>query len=201
MREQFPDLSFVYVPTEHLITPLVFIDNEYLEQLKPEFQSTAELDILKFALPRSTTVHTRALADPTMRSVTFISNLKGLTVGPAQIRQLPEGTEVRFVVTASLNVIWVSLVQDRLVLRNGMHRAHLLARHGVKEIPCLLTKESTVPILLTSAYPSFAPTTLYSPRPPLLIDYSDPNLSLEAPLQKMNKVIRLVAEESILPVD
>ena len=201
MRDVHPQLSFVYVPVEQLVTPLVLIDDEYLEHLKPEFQGTEELELAKFALPKTTSFQLRAVADPTARNVTFLSNLKGLTVSPAQIRQLPEGTEVRFLVTASMNLVVVSLIQDRLVLRNGMHRAHLLAKHGVKEIPCLLVREESMPALMTSAYPSFVPSTLLSRRPPLLIDYSNAEVTLEAPMQKTNKIVHIIAEESILPVD
>lgn len=62
----------------------------------------------------------RAAADPTRRSLTFVSSVKGLTVSAAQVSQTPVGTEVRFFVGANLNLILVSIIQDRLVLRNGI---------------------------------------------------------------------------------
>lgn len=115
--------------------------------------------------------------------------------------QTPEGTEVRFVITSSLNMILVSMVGSRLIIRNGIHRAFLLATHDLKEIPCILIREEGIPGLLTSAYPAFVPSTLTLARPPLLIDLANPKLCLEAPLQRTNKVIRVAAEETILPVD
>jgi hypothetical protein len=143
----------------------------------------------------------RAAMDTSMRNVTFLSSMKTLTVGPCVVTQTPDGTEVKFLVGANLSMIFVSLMAGRLIVRNGIHRAFLLGKLGIKSIPCILIKEEAVPSLLTSAYPAFIPQVLVLPRPPLIVDYDNPRLSLEAPLQRTQKVIRIAAEESVLPVD
>lgn len=194
-------VTFAYVPVRALVTPLVFIDGEYLEGLKPELQSTGVADVVKFCLPSVGAVQVRTVTDMTMRSVMFLSSLKTLSVSPISVRQVPQGTEVRFVIGANISMVLVSMVGDRLIIRNGIHRAYLLATLGLQEIPCILVKEDVIPSLLTAAYPSFVPQVLMLRRPPLITDYADPRLTLTAPLQRTNKMIRISAEESILPVE
>jgi hypothetical protein len=201
LKQNLGEIAFATVPVEALVTPLVFLDGEYLEGLKPELQGSREIDLIKFALPSMSLMQVRAVMDTSRRSVTFLSTAKTLAVGPCMVSQTAEGTEVKFVVGSNLNMILVSLTAGRLIVRNGIHRAFLLAQLGIKNIPCILVKEETIPTLLTSAYPAFTPQVLMWPRPPLLLDYSDSNLSVQVPLQRTNKVIRIVAEESVLPVD
>jgi hypothetical protein len=201
IRQQFPTAQIAYVPVDQLVNPLVFIDNEHLESIKPELQSCEPPDVAKFALPSSVLVRAKGVTDPTFHNVTFVSNLKTLTVSAAQIRQLPEGTEVRFLIANNLAIIMVTAFQDRYITRNGIHRAYLLARLGVRNIPCVVVEEQGLPNLLTSAYPAFVPGILMQPRPPMVVDFLNEKLVTEVPLLRTNKVIRIVAEESILPVD
>jgi hypothetical protein len=201
LRQVFPMADFAYVRVQDLISPLVYIDHEYIEELRPELASLDEADIAKFALPQSANVAIRGMTDPTQHSVNFVSSNKTLTVGPAQVTQINGGVEVRFQVAANLSVITVTKFQDRLILRNGIHRAYLLAKLGVTEIPCILSPEQNFPNLFITAYPAFVPQMFMQPRPPMLLDFLNDQLCLEVPLQRTRKVVKISAEESILPVD
>jgi hypothetical protein len=201
IRQQFPNAQIAYLPFDHLVNPLVYIDNDHLETIKPELQSCEPPDVAKFALPSNVLVHAKGVTDPTFHNVTFVSNSKTLTVSAAQVRQLPEGTEVRFLIASNLAVITVAAFQDRYIIRNGIHRAYLLARLGVRNIPCVVVSEEGLPNLLTSAYPAFVPGVLMQPRPPMIVDFLNEKLVTEVPLIRTNKVIRILAEESILPVE
>jgi hypothetical protein len=201
LRQQFPTAQIAYVPVNQLVNPLVYIDNDYVESIKPELQSCEPPDVAKFALPSTVLVHAKGVKDPTLHNVTFVSSSKTLTVSAAQIRQLPEGTEVRFLIANNLALTMVTAFQDRYIMRNGIHRAYLLARLGVRNIPCVVIGEEGLPSLLTSAYPAFVPGMLMQPRPPMVVDFLNDNLVTEVPLLRTNKIIRIVAEEWILPVD
>ena len=133
LRQQFKKATFAYVPCDMLVNPLVFIDNEFLDNIKPELQSTEPIDVVKFALPTQISAEVKAVTDPSMHNVYFVTNLKTLTVGPAQILQTPVGTEVKFLINSNLSITLVS-AQDRFIIRNGIHRAFLLARLGIKNI-------------------------------------------------------------------
>jgi hypothetical protein len=189
------------VDLDKLVVPLVMMDMEYVDELGAELMGTDADEVERFAISASLTTNIRAMTDTSLKSATFISSQKTVTVGPIQIKQVPEGAEVRFVVTNSYSVLLVSYTQNRLVLRNGIHRAYLLRRRGVTKAPCLLVREKEIQGTLALAYPAFVPSVLAQPRPPMLPDFFNPALSIELPLQKVRKIIKISAEESILPIE
>ncbi len=71
---------------------------------------------------------------------------------------------------------------------------------GVDTIPCILVSENQIP-LITGAYPTFTPQILALPRPPLLQDALNPELTLSVPIIRTSKLIRITAEEVILPTE
>jgi hypothetical protein len=196
------EVSVVVVDLHQLITPLILIDYELLDSLKPELPFIDEIHIARFALPAQIAVPIKAMLDPTMRSAIFVSNDKSLTISPAQVQQTPMGTAVTFMVGATGSALIVASNSGRLILRNGIHRAFLLASMGVKSVPCILVKEEG-PIVgpPSLAYPTFADAVLASPRPPMLTDFQNPDLTLQAPLQRTHKLIKISAEETIIPID
>lgn len=194
--------SFAFVRIDQLINPLVLIDFEYLESLKPELAATDDLSVVRFAIPETLAVPVKAIADPTQRNITFVSNQKTLTVSPMQVTPTAQGTEVKFIVAGNLSMLMVANHSGRLILRNGIHRAFLLATMGVKTVPCILVdEEGPIPNLPNIAYPTFTSTVLAQPRPPLLVDFFDPELCLQVPLLRTHKLIRISADETIIPID
>lgn len=201
IAQQHPASEFLLVELDELITPLVYVDKEYVDELRAELQGTEEVDVAKFAIPLAITSKVKAAMDPTMRGVTFISPQKTLAVSPAQVRQTPDGVEVRFVVTNSFSAIVVGKYGGRYYLRNGIHRAFLLRSLGITTAPCLLIEEQNPPPVLSQAYPTFAASVLSLERPPLLKDYFDPKLTIEIPLQRTHKIIKISPDETIIPAD
>ena len=196
------EISFAFVRLDQLVNPLVFLDYEHLDSLKPELPATDDINVARFAIPKTIVTHVKAIGDPTQRNITFVSNEKTLTVGPMQVRPTPEGTEVKFIVAANLSMLVIANCSGRLIIRNGIHRAFLLAKMGVELVPCILVNETgPVPNLPNAAYPTFTASVLSQPRPPLLSDFFDPELCLEVPLLRTHKLIRISAEETIIPVD
>jgi hypothetical protein len=196
------EVSVVLVELDRLITPLVLLDYELIDSLKPELPFIDEIHVARFALPTQIAVAMKAMVDPTMRSAIFVSNDKSLTASPAQVQQTPLGTAITFMVGASGSALVVASNSGRLILRNGIHRAFLLASMGVKSAPCVLVKEEG-PIFAppTQAYPTFADAVLAWPRPPMLTDFQNPDLTLQAPMQRTRKLIKIWAEETIIPID
>jgi hypothetical protein len=201
LMTQFGGLGFGYVSTQSLVAPLALIDCEYVEQLRAELSETDELSIAKFCAPEVVTVPIKAGVELPGRTVNFVSTQKTMTVGGMQVEQVPGGgAQVRYLVTNAATFVIVSRVGNRLYLRSGVHRAYLLASLGIKDIPCIIVTENQIPTL-AGGYPAFSPSALAQPRPPLFSDYFDEKLSLTARLQRMNKIIRITAEEFLVPVD
>jgi len=197
---QFKNTRFAMVPTEQLITPLTLIDYEYVEELKATLTGTEPSDLARFALPQQLQIQSKASIDPMGRSVSIISAQKTLAIGPLTVNPLPGvGFEVKISIVGTPQMILVSHVGGRMYLRSGIHRVYLLASLGVKEIPCIVIEESQIPLVM-GTYPTFAPHILALPRPPLLVDTPDPTLTLLIPMVRTNKLIRISAEELILPV-
>jgi hypothetical protein len=190
------------VQLDQLINPLVLIDYELLDILKPEVPMIDDIHVARFALPQKVVIPIKGMLDPTMRNVMFVSNDKTMVVTPAQVQQTPFGTAVTFTVGASGSALVAASYSGRLILRNGIHRAFLLASLGVKSVPCIVVKEDG-PIIAagTLAYPTFTDQVLSLPRPPMLTDFLNPDLTLSVPLQRTHKLIKISAEETIVPID
>jgi hypothetical protein len=200
-RAEEPEVSIGYISIDTVTNPFVYIDYELLEDLKPELEGTSPLEIAKFAFPESVTAPITVIGDPTQRTITFSSRQKSMTVSNVRLRSTPEGTEVSYLIGANSSGIVVSDAGDRLVLRNGIHRAYLLAQYGVKEIPCVYFKDRNPMPVVTGAYPTFTPGVLVQPRQPLLVDLLRPELCLQAPVRRTHKLIRISADEIMIPVD
>jgi hypothetical protein len=143
----------------------------------------------------------RAGVEAPGRAANFVSDIKTMTISGVRLQEAPGvGVEVKYLVSNAATFVLASRVGDRLFLRSGIHRAYLLASLGLKTIPCIVVNESQIP-LLSGGYPAFSATALTLPRPPLFKDYFDESLSLTARLQRMTKVIRITAEEFLVPVD
>ena len=201
LTRQYGGYEFGYVSTDSLISPLVVIDYEYIEELKAELSGEVDLSLARFAVPEAFVMPLKGAADPASQSITFASSQKTLMVsGPRTRVALGSGLEVSFLITAAATMIIASKVGERLYLRSGIHRAFLLASMGKKEFPCILVRENQLSAL-TSAYPAFNPSVLLQTRPPLLADFLNESLALTVPIQRTHKVIRISAEDFVVPVD
>lgn len=201
LSSQFPGYQFAYVLTEVLVTPIAVIDYEYVEELRAELRGDDDLSAAKFAFPETINIPAKVAVDPSGRTATLVSSSKTFVVAGMQVQQVPGGAvEIRYQVANAASLLIVSRIGNRMHIRSGVHRAFLLASMGMKELPCILVTEGQVPVL-AGAYPAFTPAVLTQPRPPLLMDFFDESLALTAALQRMNKVIRISAEDFLVPVD
>lgn len=199
IAKQVEKTEFGFIEVDKLINPLVLLDYEYVEELRATLEGDDEGALTRFALPKQVTSTIKAFRD--QRSVTLVSPQKTFGFVELNVEEVPDkGIEVRFLIATSLQVIIVSHVGGRLFLRSGIHRAFLLASIGAKEIPCILIHEMQTPTV-ASAYPTFSPAILAKPRPPLLIDALDQDLTLKVPIQRTHKVVRISAEDILIPVD
>jgi hypothetical protein len=59
------------LPASSLIQPLVYLDGEYIEDLRAEFASLGDTSLIRYTLPLSTSAEARATVDSTGKSVTI----------------------------------------------------------------------------------------------------------------------------------
>jgi hypothetical protein len=185
-----------------LVNPLILVEEDYLGALKAELQGTDDLSVARFALPEKIQTEMKGVIDPTGRSVTFVSSEKTLSAEPATISHTESGVaQVTFGIGTNAAPLVVSVVNDRLFLRNGIHRAFLLAQLGYTEVPAIVVREAAIPAFFSLAYPAFTPTVLALSRPPLLTDMLDERLTVKVPLLRTRKVVRITVDDLLLPID
>lgn len=201
LRQQSPSVSIERVDPHSLINPLVWIDLEYVEQLRAELIEADELSAIKVAIPTQLSVNARIALDADGRGVTIVSPQQSVAVTPPMIGQLPGiGMTVTFNVVGTPQLILASRVNGRLYLRNGMHRAYLLASEGIQQIPVVIVDEAALSPIVT-VYPAFNLEILEAERPPVIADMFNEDLATTLQMLRTKKVVRLRVDEMMLPVD
>jgi hypothetical protein len=189
------------LPASSLIQPLLYLDGEYIEDLRAEFASLGETSLIRYTLPLSTNAEARATVDSTGKSVTIISSQKTLAIGPAQIRQVAGGIEVSFSIMNSLQMALVSHYKGRYYLRSGIHRAFLLAEAGYDNIPCMIVESADFPVPVSTVYPTFTADVLTQDRPPMLTDFLNGSLVINIPLPRLRRLLQVRADDSVVAVE
>lgn len=201
LKTQIASARFAFVLVEQLINPLTMIDFEYVDELRASLPNTTPNELARFALASHLAIQLKTNIDASGRAVNVVSGARTLTFGQITVNQLPGlGIEVKVPILATPQFIAVTKIGDRLCLRNGMHRAYLLASLGIKEIPCVLNDEEQMPTVV-GPYPTFAPHVLSASRPPLLKDMFDPTLTRKIPVAKTTVLLRVAADTIALPRD
>jgi hypothetical protein len=84
----------------------------------------------------------------------------------------------------------------RWFLRDGYHRASRLMRVGVFEVPAVVIEARTLQELGAAQRWFFAESTLFSDRPPAVMDFCEDNLILQWRRPARRKVIRIAVSDS-----
>lgn len=94
----------------------------------------------------------------------------------------------------SINLLSAALIEGRLVLMNGSHRAYALRDLGVTRVPCIvqeISRRDEVEILGVHELNQRPDAYLTAPRPPMLRDYFDPALRIVAPVARKDRHVRV----------
>lgn len=201
LRAQFPSVNVQQVDISSLINPLVWIDLEYVEELRAELVGTDDEDAIRIALPTELQITTRIAVDPDGRGVSLVSQQKQVAISAPIIAPLPNiGLTVTFNIIGSPQLILASRVNGRLYLKNGMHRAYLLASAGFRSVPVVIV-DGAVLTPIATMYPSFNVETLEMERPPVVADLFANDLTANIRILRTKKLVRIRVDETLLPVD
>lgn len=201
LRAQFSSVSIEQVDVASLINPLVWIDLEYVEELRAELQGADDLDSIKFAVPTQLNLATRVAIDADGQGVSLISSQKTVAVMPPIVGPAPGfGIAITFNVVGTPQLILASRVNGRIYLRNGMHRAYLLASLGSHSVPVVIVDENVLNPIATM-YPSFNNQILEMERAPVIADMFNDELVASVRTVRTKKVSRIRVEEVLIPVD
>lgn len=101
-----------------------------------------------------------------------------------------------FLVSAQPSRVTVGVCEGRVVLLDGHHRAVALLARGIRRAPVALDLTSSLPLTPDS----LGREVIFGSPPPMLCDYLDDEVSLEAAVARTERVILISATEVDLPV-
>lgn len=93
----------------------------------------------------------------------------------------------------------VAEFRGRWFLRDGYHRAYRLLTHGVAAVPAVVVRARSLRELGAVQPWLFPEETLFSDRPPRVVDFLDNLLNLQYTRPPLLKTLRLTVEESFAP--
>jgi hypothetical protein len=106
-------------------------------------------------------------------------------------------TVIALAVGASTNLVNAVRWKDRIVLNNGHHRVHALRRLGFTHVPCLIQPCASfdeVRQAATSEVVDHAELYFDAPRPPLMRDFDDPQLTRAWRLPRLRRQVTVRIE-------
>lgn len=195
-----PDFKLVEI--DRLVAFQQFVDTDFSDAAKTALGSSTVLDQVRFCLPRDFQARFSVIpvGEPGSFSLTITSLSRNVNVAGVQFGQASPDAPfaVTFPIVARANWVQVTEFEGRLFLKNGYHRVWALRSQGVLAVPAIVTKGTSLEDV--GAGPGFFPPTLIlSERPPLFRHFSESALAPALRLKSTMKVIRLTAEEFVLP--
>jgi hypothetical protein len=94
----------------------------------------------------------------------------------------------------------VAEYQSRWFLRDGYHRAYYLLQAKITHVPAVIIRATTLTDLGPIHPWFFSSDVLFGPHPPRLIDFLEPDLTVEYKRPRLYKTLRVTIEESLEPI-
>ena len=97
---------------------------------------------------------------------------------------------------------FVQLVEyrGRWMVRDGYHRIHGLLSMGITQIPCVVVRAKSFEETGAGRPGFFGHELLFGDRPPRVTDFQSDELAVDVQIQAMMRVVRIRAEEFVVPV-
>ncbi len=188
---------FATVPFGAVVSPQPFVHVSYArERAAAAPGESGALDLCLPALPETLELWGGVGEGPgDVPGATFYTRDMNVHVSSARLETSPH-LQLTFAVTKTAVFVQVVRLGDRLVLKNGTHRALGLALRGAERLPCVLV-DTDDPDDLPGILPQ---RVLLGAAPPLLTDFLDPTAYVEYGWRDRIKFIRLVPEEFVTPM-
>lgn len=183
------DISMVEL--DRLVVWQKHINLNYVRELTGQLgKSPTEEEIFLFSLPVIRRDPTARFMQTGQNTFTFVSPsddlrfLEATLLRPGQVQEYsatgPLSGVVGLMVGYGSNYLNAIRVDGRLILNNGSHRAHALRQLGITHVPCVVqnvTRREELEVVASGDFGQNPDRYLGSPRPPVLKDYFDPQLT------------------------
>jgi hypothetical protein len=132
--------------------------------------------------------------DPNFRAL-------GIYLGPATVQTNPNVPAVELEQAVIMNFgapvshLHVAKYKGRYFLRDGYHRAVSLLRLGITDVPCIVIEANSLKEVYSAAGNFLGEEVLMGPRPPLIGDFLDNDVSGVGETNEMRKIVRIREDE------
>ncbi|HET8895069.1 MAG TPA: hypothetical protein VFM96_13325 [Gaiellaceae bacterium] len=198
-------ISIGMVELERLVVYQKAINLGQIARVKARVGATpSEVDIFATCFPVDRGLDPEFGFQPGGNGWSFVSPsndfrfLGGKLVEPAAVSAFDvQGAPVAMMVLAvgyGINVFAAALIEGRLILTNGSHRAYALLEAGITHAPCLVQNVSRREEIELLGIPDLSANPdlyLKAPRPPLLKDYFDPALRIVASVPRKDRHVQV----------
>jgi len=206
--------SFKIVEIDKLVAPQREVNLDYVSTLRSRISSKSVEDLVEFCVgPRREPPPLKVLQTAT-NQMTYTSRSLDLRflggfpkpIGEDDIRVAHAGGQPVEVVTLLIGFgaapINAWMVGKRLVLANGFHRIVALRMEGVTQVPIVVRHVANPEIEFPEQYLGLPrPYLLQNPRPVLVKDFFDRELTLELKLKPRSKTLKVAwgPEDALIP--
>lgn len=127
--------------------------------------------------------------------------ITGFGVGSATMPNAPDAQQIfGFTMSFGTRFVQVAQYRERWMIRDGYHRIYGLLKRGITKIPCVVIRANSFEETGAGRPGFFGYETILGDRPPRVTDFLSPDYSAEVEAQVVTRVIRIRAEEFVIPV-
>jgi len=192
---------FKLVEIDKLVCFQQYVITDYSKDLAKEYDLSSVGQLIDFCLPSKRAKRPIAVVSAP-QEFTMLSSSQDLRVlGPGQMQDpVTKRTVFGFGVGWGSPFIQVVKFKGRLFLRNGYHRVYEIRKAGVTHVPCILIEGENFADTGAIKPGFFGELLLTSDRPPVFADFFSDKIAPPLHMKPFTKVVRVRADESLLPV-
>jgi len=193
--------SFKLLEIDKVVCFQQYVLTDYSEELAKEYDLSDTGRLIEFCVPSKRGKRPIAVVSAP-QEFTMLSSSQDLRVlGPGQMQDpVTKRTVFGFGVGWGSPFIQVVKFKDRYFLRNGYHRVYEIRKRGVSHVPCILIEGENFADTGAIKPGFFAEKLLTSDKPPVFANFFSNEIAPSLQMKPFTKVVRVRAEESVLPV-
>jgi len=189
--EAVSDYQFGIAPIDALLSPQWAVDLDYVDELAAQLSGgISDEDQLRFALSEGS-IHQPMIAG---NQVLFTTSRRDLHADQIpEVRQV-DGDEYEIVIRATSrpNYINVSILDNRLLLTNGVHKVCALKKAGLSNCFCVFRRiDSLTDSGINIQTSIFRDPVFKAARPAMVRDFLEPSTSAPLYIRSMNQILQI----------
>jgi hypothetical protein len=198
--EAVADYQFGIAPIDALLSPQWAVDLDYVDELASQLsEASPDEDQLRFALSEGS-IHQPMIAG---NQVLFTTSRRDLHADPIpEVRQV-DSDEYEIVIRATSrpNYINICILENRLLLTNGVHKVCALQKAGLSNCFCVFRRIDSLPDSGINTQTSIFRDPLFKgARPAMVRDFLEPSASAPLYIRSMNQILQIAVSVGTMTI-